>query len=186
MEDIEFLLDHSKEQMDKAISHAIQSLAKIRAGKATPSMVEGVMIDYYGNATPLTQVASITSPDARTISIKPWEKSVISDIERAIINSDLGLNPQSDGELVRINIPPLTEERRLALVKQAKSEAENGKISIRNIRKDTNDSLRKLLKDNVSEDLVKDAEAEVQILTDQHVRKIDELFAVKEKDIMTI
>ncbi|MFT6939000.1 MAG: ribosome recycling factor, partial [Cyclobacteriaceae bacterium] len=107
MEDIEFLLDHSKEQMDKAISHAIQSLAKIRAGKATPSMVEGVMIDYYGNATPLTQVASITSPDARTISIKPWEKSVISDIERAIINSDLGLNPQSDGELVRINIPPL-------------------------------------------------------------------------------
>ncbi|MFT5955857.1 MAG: ribosome recycling factor, partial [Cyclobacteriaceae bacterium] len=163
MEDIEFLLDHSKEQMDKAISHAIQSLAKIRAGKATPSMVEGVMIDYYGNATPLTQVASITSPDARTISIKPWEKSVISDIERAIINSDLGLNPQSDGELVRINIPPLTEERRLALVKQAKSEAENGKISIRNIRKDTNDSLRKLLKDNVSEDLVKDAEAEVQI-----------------------
>jgi ribosome recycling factor len=186
MEDIEFLLDHSKEQMDKAISHTIQSLAKIRAGKATPSMVEGVMIDYYGNATPLTQVASITSPDARTISIKPWEKSVISDIERAIINSDLGLNPQSDGELVRINIPPLTEERRIALVKQAKSEVENGKISIRNIRKDTNDSLRKLLKDNVSEDLVKDAEAEVQVLTDQHVRKIDELFAVKEKDIMTI
>jgi ribosome recycling factor len=186
MEDIEFYLDHAKEQMDKTVAHTAQELAKIRAGKAMPALVEGLMVDYYGAPTPLNQVASVTAPDARTIAIKPWEKSTIPDIERSIINSDLGLNPQNDGELVRINIPPLTEERRIMLVKQAKNEAENGKVSIRNIRKDTNDSLKKLLKEHVSEDLIKDAEGEVQVLTDKHTQKIDDLLETKEKDIMTI
>ena len=186
MDDIDFYLDHAKEQMDKTVSHTAQEMAKIRAGKAMPNMLDGIMVDYYGAPTPLNQVASVTSPDARTLAIKPWEKSMISHIERAIINSDLGLNPQSDGEMVRINIPPLTEERRVNLVKQAKNEAENGKIAIRNIRKDTNESLRKLLKESVSEDLVKDAEGKVQVLTDKHIKKIDEVLETKEKDIMTI
>ena len=179
-------MDHAKEQMDKTVTHTAHEMAKIRAGKAMPNMLDGIMVEYYGAPTPLNQVASVTSPDARTLAIKPWEKSTISQIERAIINSDLGLNPQSDGEMVRINIPPLTEERRVNLVKQAKAEAEHGKVSIRNIRKDTNESLRKLLKESVSEDLVKDAEGQVQVLTDNHIKKIDEVLEAKEKDIMTI
>lgn len=186
MEDIDFYLQHAEEQMDKTVQHTAQELSKIRAGKAMPNMLDGLMVDYYGSPTPINQVASITAPDARTIAVKPWEKSVIPQIEKAIINSDLGLNPQNDGEMVRINIPPLTEERRVQLVKHAKNESENGKISIRNIRKDTNDSLKKLLKENVSEDLVKDAEGEVQKITDQHIKKIDDILATKEKDIMTI
>lgn len=172
--------------MDKTVEHTSQELSKIRAGKAMPSMLDGLMVDYYGAPTPINQVASITAPDARTIAVKPWEKNVIPDIEKAIINSDLGLNPQNDGEMVRINIPPLTEERRIQLVKAAKLEAENGKISLRNIRKDTNDSLKKLLKENVSEDLVKDAEGEVQKITDNHTKRIDEILSRKEEDIMTI
>jgi ribosome recycling factor len=131
-------------------------------------------------------VASITTPDARTLIIKPWEKAMIGEIEKAIVNSDLGLNPQNDGEIVRINIPALTEERRIILVKQAKAAAENGKVSIRNIRKDTNEQLKKLLKEGASEDLIKDAEANVQKHTDEHVKKIDGIFEVKEKDIMTL
>lgn len=186
MEEIEMFLDEAKELMDKSVSHCQHELSKIRAGKAMPNMLDGLMVEYYGTPTPIAQVASITTPDARTLSIKPWEKKVISDIERAIINSDLGLNPQSDGEQIRINIPPLTEDRRKDLVKQVKAEGENGKVSIRNIRKDTNDSLKKLLKDGASEDAVKDAEAEVQKITDSHVVKIDELVVDKEKDIMTI
>ena len=186
MEDIEFYLEHAKEAMDKAVNHTAQELAKIRAGKAMPSLVEGLYVEYYGNPTPMNQVASVTSPDPRTIAIKPWEKSTIQEIERAIINSDLGLNPQNDGELVRINIPPLTEERRITLVQQAKNEAEHGRVSVRNIRKDTNDHLKKLVKEHVSEDLVKDAETEVQNLTDEHTKRIDELLAAKEEDIMTI
>lgn len=186
MEEIELYLEHAKEAMDKAVAHTAQELGKIRAGKAMPSLVEGLLVEYYGNPTPMNQVASVTSPDARTIAIKPWEKSTIPEIERSIINSDLGLNPQNDGELVRINIPPLTEERRVTLVKQAKNEAEHGRVSVRNIRKDTNDHLKKLLKEHVSEDLVKDAEDEVQTLTDDHTKKIDDLLASKEEDIMTI
>jgi len=186
MEEIEMLLAEAKEMMDKSIVHTQQELSKIRAGKAMPSMLDGVMVNYYGNPTPVNQVASVNTPDARTLSIKPWEKAMIAEIEKAIINSDLGLNPQNDGEQVRINIPPLTEERRTTLVKQVKSEAEHGKVSIRNIRKDTNDSVRKLLKDGVSEDAVKSAEEKVQKLTDSHVAKIDELVSAKEKDIMTI
>ncbi|MCV9387696.1 ribosome recycling factor [Reichenbachiella ulvae] len=186
MEEIEMFLEEAKELMDKSVTHCHQELTKIRAGKAMPNMLDGLMVDYYGSPTPINQVASITTPDARTLSVKPWEKNMIGEIERAIINSDLGLNPQNDGEQVRINIPPLTEERRKDLVKQVKAEGENGKVSIRNVRKDTNDSLKKLLKDGVSEDAVKDAEAEVQKLTDSHVVKIDQLISDKEEDIMTI
>ncbi len=183
-EEIQLYLDTAKEMMDSAVNHTQVAFSKIRAGKAMPSMLDGIEVAYYGNMTPLNQVAGVTTPDARTISVKPWEKSMIQEIEKSIINSNLGLNPQNDGEQIRINIPPLTEERRLQLMKQVKSEAENGKISIRNARKDTNDSLKKM--DGVSEDLVKDAENEVQKLTDQFTTKIDELVDLKEKDIMTV
>ena len=186
MEELEFYLDHAKETMDKTVSHTSAELGKIRAGKASPSMLDGLMVDYYGTATPVNQVAAVNTPDARSIIIKPWEKTMIGEIEKAIINSDLGLNPQNDGELIRINVPPLTEERRKSLVKQAKAEAENGKISIRNIRKETNDALKKLLKDGASEDMVKSAEDDVQKITNAHVAKIDEILATKEVDIMTI
>ena len=186
MEDIEFLLESANEMMDNAVQHARVALGKIRAGKAMPAMLEGVQVEYYGHMTPMSQVASVTTPDARTISIKPWEKTLIPDIEKAIMNSDLGLNPQNDGELIRINIPALTEERREILVRQAKQEIENGKISIRNARKDTNDALRKLEGDGISEDQVKDAEGEVQKLTDKHSSELDTMIIAKEKDIMTL
>ena len=185
-EEIEMFLDEAKELMDKSVVHAQHELGKIRAGKAMPNMLDGLMVEYYGNPTPINQVATINTPDARTISVKPWEKSTIADIEKAIINSDLGFNPQNDGEQIRINIPPLTEERRANLVKQVKAEGEHGKVSVRNVRKDTNDSLKKLLKEGFSEDAVKDAEDEVQKLTDSHTAKIDELVEAKEKDLMTI
>ena len=172
--------------MGKSLARLSQELTKIRAGKAMPNMLDALNVDYYGNSTPVHQVASITTPDARTLIIKPWEKAMIGEIEKAIVNSDLGLNPQNDGEIVRINIPALTEERRIILVKQAKAAAENGKVSIRNIRKDTNEQLKKLLKEGASEDLIKDAEANVQKHTDEHVKKIDGIFEVKEKDIMTL
>ena len=184
MEEIEIYLETAEEMMQKSIDHTKAEFAKIRAGKAMPSMVDGINVEYYGSMTPLNQVAGVTTPDARTISIKPWEKSMLQEIERAIINSDLGFNPQSDGEQIRINIPPLTEERRLQLMKQVKSEAENGKVSIRNARKETNDSLKKL--DGVSEDLIKDAEDSVQKLTDKYSAQVDGLVDAKEKDIMTV
>jgi ribosome recycling factor len=168
------------------VEHTSASLAKIRAGKAMPNMLDGLSVVYYGNPTPIQQVASVTTPDARTLIIKPWEKGIIGEIEKAIINSDLGLNPQNDGDIVRLNIPPLTGERRLNLVKQSKMEIENGKISLRNVRKDTNDALRKLLKDGASEDMVKDAEAEVQKMTDKFSARLDELFVIKEKEILTV
>lgn len=186
MEEVDFFLEHAVETMGKSLARLSQELTKIRAGKAMPNMLDALNVDYYGNSTPVHQVASITTPDARTLIIKPWEKAMIGEIEKAIINSDLGLNPQNDGEIVRINIPALTEERRIILVKQAKAAAENGKVSIRNIRKDTNEQLKKLLKDGASEDLIKDAEAKVQKHTDEHVKKIDGVFEVKEKDIMTL
>lgn len=186
MEEIELYLSEAKEQMEKAVIHTGNELIKIRAGKAMPNMLDGILVTYYGNPTPIQQVASINTPDARTITIKPWEKSTISEIEKAIINSDLGLNPQNDGELIRLSIPPLTEERRKNLVKQAKNDAENGKISIRNVRKEINNSLKALLKEGASEDEIKRAEDKVQTLTDQHIAKIDELLAKKESEIMTI
>jgi ribosome recycling factor len=186
MVEVDFFLEHAVETMGKSLARLSQELTKIRAGKAMPNMLDALNVDYYGNSTPVHQVASITTPDARTLIIKPWEKAMIGEIEKAIINSDLGLNPQNDGEIVRINIPALTEERRMILVKQAKAAAENGKVSIRNIRKDTNEQLKKLLKEGASEDLIKDAEAKVQKHTDEHVKKIDGIFEVKEKDIMTL
>ncbi|MDF9795528.1 ribosome recycling factor [Catalinimonas alkaloidigena] len=185
-EEIQMYLDEAEENMKKAVEHVIGEFKKIRAGKAQPNMLDGLMVEYYGNNTPINQVASITTPDARTVMIKPWEKKMVNEIERAIINSDLGLNPQNDGEVVRLNIPPLTEERRKNLVKQAKNEAENGKVSVRNIRKDANDSIKKLLKDGTSEDDVKEGEDNVQELTDKYSNKIDSLFEEKDKEIMTV
>ncbi|GJM27541.1 MAG: ribosome-recycling factor [Cyclobacteriaceae bacterium] len=186
MEDIEFYIEHAEESMEKSLQHTAGTIAKIRAGKAMPSMLDGIMVEYYGNPTPINQVASVNSQDARTLVIKPWEKTIVSDIERSIINSDLGLNPQNDGELIRINIPVLTEERRVDLVKQARNEAEHGRVSIRNIRKDANDNLKKLIKEHVSEDDVRHAEDQVQKLTDQYISKIEEVLKKKEEDIMTV
>lgn len=186
MEEIQLYLDEAKEMMQKAVDHTAAELVKIRAGKAMPNLLDGIMVTYYGAATPLQQVASVTTPDARTLAIKPWERTLISEIERSIINSDLGLAPQNNGEVIILTIPPLTEERRKLLVKQAKQETENGKISIRTIRKDTNESLRKLQKDGAPEDEVKRAEDTVQKLTDKFSAKIDELLAKKEAEIMTI
>jgi len=186
MEEIDLILEEAKEQMERAIKHTKSELQKIRAGKASPNMLDGLMVMYYGNPTPINQVASVSTPDARSIIIKPFEKGSIPEIEKAIINSDLGFNPQNDGDIVRISIPPLTEERRIALSKQAKNEAEEGKISIRNSRKEANDELKKLLKESVSEDDVKDGEDSVQKLTDTYVKRIDEILEHKEKEIMTV
>ncbi len=186
MEEVDLYLDEAKDLMEKALHHVHTSFGKIRAGKAMPSMLDGLMVDYYGNLTPINQVASINTPDAKTIMIKPWEKTIIPDIEKAIINSDLGLNPQNDGELIRLNIPPLSEERRQQLVKQAHHEAEMGKVSLRNIRKSTNDHLKELLKEHISEDDVKNGEERVQKLTDEYSTKIDELLGKKERDVLTV
>lgn len=186
MEDLEFYLEEAKDHMEKSLHHVSHALAKIRAGRAMPSMLDGLMVEYYGNPTPLNQVASINTPDAKTLAIKPWEKTILSEIEKVIINSDLGLNPQNDGEIIRLNIPPLTEERRKDLVRQSKHEAEHGRVSVRNVRKDTNDQLKKLLKEHVSEDAVKKAEDAVQELTNEYVNKIDEILAKKEDEIMTV
>jgi ribosome recycling factor len=185
-EEIQMYLDEAEDNMKKAVSHVVEEFKKIRAGKAHPNMLDGLMVEYYGNNTPINQVASITTPDARTVMIKPWEKKMLGEIEKAIMNSDLGLNPQNDGEVVRLNIPPLTEDRRKQLVKQAKNEAENGKISVRNVRKDANDSIRKLTKEGVSEDLVKDGEDSVQELTNKYTGRIDSMLEEKEKEIMTV
>jgi len=186
MEDLEFYLEEAKDHMEKSLTHLSHMLAKIRAGRAMPSMLDGLMIEYYGNPTPINQVASVNTPDAKTLAIKPWEKTILSEIERTIINSDLGLNPQNDGEIIRLNIPPLTEERRKDLVKQSRHEAEHGRVSIRNVRKEANDHLKQLLKDHVAEDAVKKAELRVQELTDEYIKKIDELVSKKEEEIMHV
>jgi ribosome recycling factor len=172
--------------MEKAIDHCESELQKIRAGKANPSMLDDVMVEYYGTPTPLSQVGSVNTPDARTIVVQPWEKSLLGAIEKAIMEANLGVNPQNDGVIIRINVPPLTEERRRDLVKKAKSEAETGKIAIRNIRKDANEKIRKLKSEGVSEDEMKTGEGEVQKLTDSFIIKVDQLSEVKEKDIMTV
>ncbi len=186
MEEIELFLDEAKELMQKAVDHTAAELVKIRAGKAMPNLLDGIMVPYYGAPTPLNQVSSVTTPDARTLAIKPFERNLISEIEKAIINSDLGLAPQNNGEIIILTIPALTEERRVQLVKQAKSECETGKISIRSVRKDTNESLRKLQKEGVSEDAIKRAEEQVQKFTDNYSAKIDELLVKKEADIMKV
>lgn len=185
-EEINFYLSEAEESMQKSVQHTSVELTKIRAGKASPAMVEGLKVDYYGTPTPVSQVANVSAPDARTLMIKPWEKNMISEIGKAIKNSDLGLNPMQEADGIRLNIPALTEERRRELVKQAKNETESGKIRVRNIRKDVNESLRKLQKEGTSEDAVKDAEAKVQKLTDAYIVKLDELLSKKEAEIMTI
>ncbi len=185
-EEVQMYLDDTQEKMEAAVDHLEKELVKIRAGKANPSMLNGVMVDYYGNMTPLAQVANLSVPDPRTIAIQPWEKPMIVHIEKAIMNSNLGLNPDNNGEIIRLHIPPLTEERRNDLAKQAKAECEHAKISIRNARRDTNVELKKLVKEGLSEDIEKDAEAVVQKLTDKYSKKIDDLLVEKEKDIMTI
>ncbi len=186
MEEIELFLDEAKELMQKAVDHTSAELLKIRAGKAMPTMLDGIMVQYYGSPTPLNQVSSVTTPDARTLAIKPFERKTISDIEKAIINSDLGLSPQNNGEIIILTIPMLTEERRITLVKQSKNECENGKISIRTVRKDIMDSLKKLQKDGAAEDDIKRAEDVVQKYTDQYSTKIDEILVKKEIDIMKV
>ncbi|MGW8122868.1 ribosome recycling factor [Roseivirga echinicomitans] len=186
MEELELYLDTAKEMMEKAIIHTKQELAKIRAGKAMPSMLDVIKVDYYGSLTPLNQIAAVNSPDARTLFVKPWEKSMTSAIEKAIMNSDLGLNPQNDGEQIIINIPQLTEERRRDLVRQSKAVTEDGKISVRSTRKETNDELKKLQKDGLSEDIVKSGEDRVQELTNAFNKKLDDLLIQKEQEIMTV
>ncbi|NCD70337.1 ribosome recycling factor [Mucilaginibacter agri] len=179
-------LNDAKASMDKAVDHTDNELSKIRAGKASPGMLDGIMVDYYGTPTPLTQIGNVNTPDARTIIVQPWEKSLLNAIEKAIKEADLGINPQNDGVVIRLNVPPLTEERRKDLVKKVKAEAENGKIAVRNIRKDTNAKIQKLKSEGVSEDEIKTGEGEVQKLTDAYIVKVDKLSEAKEKDIMTV
>lgn len=184
MEEIELYLDEAQEQMGKSLTHVSSELLKIRAGKANPNMLDGIQVSYYGAMSPLNQVASVTAPEARTLFIKPWEKSLIQEIERAIMIANLGLTPQNDGQQVIINIPMLTEERRKQLVRQASQECEQGKVSVRSIRKDTNEHLKKIK--GVSEDDVKNAEETVQKLTNEFIEKIDALMKKKEAEIMTV
>ena len=184
MDEVELILEEAIEGMDKAIAHLKKQLSNIRAGKASPSMLGSVMVEYYGSQTPLNQVANVNTPDARTLSIQPFEKSLISEIEKGILQANLGFNPMNNGESVIINVPPLTEERRKQLVKQTKAEGEDAKVGVRNDRKQAMQELKKL--DDISEDQLKDAEGEVQELTDKYIVKVDEILAVKEKEIMTV
>ncbi|WP_439553663.1 ribosome recycling factor [Flavobacterium macrobrachii] len=186
MEEIEFILDSTKESMNGSIAHLEKEFLNIRAGKATPQMLGGVFVDYYGSQTPLSQVANVNVPDARTITVTPWEKSMLHPIEKAIMIANLGFNPMNNGDNIIISVPPLTEERRRDLVKQAKAEAEDAKIGIRNARKDANTDIKKLEKDGTSEDVCKKAEEDVQKLTDAYIKKIDEHLVIKEAEIMKV
>ncbi|WNH08916.1 ribosome recycling factor [Thalassobellus suaedae] len=183
-EDIQFILDSTKEAMDNAIKHLEKQLTNIRAGKASPAMLGSVMVDYYGSQTPLSQVANVNTPDGRTITVQPWEKNMLQEIERGIAYANLGFNPMNNGDTIIINVPPLTEERRRDLAKQAKAETEDAKISIRTARKDANNDIKK--NEDVSEDLKKNAEIDVQQMTDKYVKKVDDIFDIKEKEIMTV
>ena len=183
MENNQEIIENAELNMMSSINHLETELAKIRAGKANPIMLKGVSVEYYGNMTPLNQVASISTPNAQTISIQPWEKDLLEEIEKSIINSNLGLNPVNNGESLLINIPPLTEERRLELTKLAKSESESAKVSIRNTRKDANNKIKGL---DISDDLKSNLEIDSQELTDKYIKKVDEMFTLKEKDILTL
>ena len=183
MENNQEIIDNAELNMMSSINHLETELAKIRAGKANPIMLKGISVEYYGNMTPLNQVASISTPNAQTISIQPWEKDLLEEIEKSIINSNLGLNPVNNGESLLINIPPLTEERRMELTKLAKSETESAKVSIRNTRKDANNKIKGL---EISDDLKSNLEIDSQELTDKYIKKVDEMFALKEKDILTL
>lgn len=173
-------------KMQTTVEFLEESLARIRAGKANPKILDGIKLDYYGTLTPLSGVASITTPDAKTIIIQPWEKQMLREVEKAIMDSDVGITPENNGEIIRLGIPPLTEERRKSLVKQSKGEAEEAKISIRNARRDAIDVIKKSVKDGTPEDVAKDAENNIQKIHDKYIKKIDELFAAKEKEIMTV
>jgi ribosome recycling factor len=186
IEELSMIYDDFKDANQKSLNHLENELIKIRAGKASPAMLNSVMIEYYGSMTPLQQVANVNTMDARTIIVQPWEKPLLNDIAKGIINANLGLNPQNNGEQLIIAVPPLTEERRRDLVKRAKIEAENAKIGIRNNRKDAIDMIKDLKTEGLSEDLSKDAEEEVQKITNAYIKKVDELLELKEKDIMTV
>lgn len=179
-------LDPAEEKMELAVAYLDEALAHIRAGKANPKILDAVRVSYYGSNVPVSNVANVAVPDARTITITPWEKAMFKEIEKAIINSELGIMPENNGEVIRLSIPPLTEERRKSLVKQSKAEAENAKVSVRNARRDAIDGLKKAIKQGMSEDVEKDAEATAQKLHDKYLKKIDDLFAAKEKEILTV
>ena len=179
-------LNPAEEKMELAVAYLDESLAHIRAGKANPKILDGIRVEYYGSAMPISQVANVSVPDARTITITPWEKAMFKEIEKAIINSELGITPENNGEVIRLSIPPLTEERRKALVKQSKAEAETAKVSVRNGRRDAIEGLKKAVKQGMSEDVEKDAEVQAQKLHDRFLKKIDDLFAAKEKEILTV
>ncbi|MDH4474484.1 MAG: ribosome recycling factor [Bacteroidota bacterium] len=185
-EDLQLIYDELKSSNAKSIVHLENELLKIRAGKATPSMLHSVMVDYYGSPTPIQQVANINSMDARTLTVQAWEKNMLQEIAKGIINSNLGLNPQNNGEQLIIQIPPLTEERRRDLVKKARAESEHAKVGIRNNRKDGIDMVKDLKAEGLSEDMTKDAENEIQNITNSFIKKVDDLVDAKEKDIMTI
>jgi ribosome recycling factor len=172
--------------MKKAITHLESELTKIRAGKATATMLDGIMVDYYGSPTPINQVANITTPDARTISLQPWEKTMMAPIEKAILASNIGLTPQNDGTLIRLFLPPMTEERRKELVKRTLAEGETAKIAVRNIRREGIEQIKKLQKDGLSEDIAKGGEDQVQASTDKHIALVDQVCKDKEKEIMTV
>ncbi len=180
------ILNEAEESMQAAVLFLDDALAHIRAGKASARILDAIRIDYYGTMSPLANVATITTPDARTIAIQPWEKKLIGEIERAIINSNIGLAPSNNGEVIRLILPPLTEERRQQLAKQCKGEAENAKVSVRNARRDAIELLKKQVKEGMPEDVEKDAEADAQKLHDKYIRQMDELYAKKEKEIMTV
>jgi len=185
-EEVQFVIDEAKEKMSKAIDHLENELATLRAGKASPRMLDTVVVEYYGSPTPLNQVANIGTPDAKTIAIQPWEKTMVEPIERAILNANLGFTPMNNGEMIRINIPALTEERRKALAKQVNNEAESARVSIRSARRDANEEIKKLEKEGLSEDDAKKAEDEIQKLTDTHSEKVEKVVKAKEEEIMTI
>lgn len=185
-EDLLMILDGAESSMKKAVAHLEAELLKIRAGKATPQMLDGIMVEYYGSPTPLNQVANVSAVDARTITIQPWEKNMLQPIERSIINSKLGINPQNDGVMIRMFLPPLTEERRRELVKRCNGEGEQAKVAVRNIRRDAIEGIKKLQKDGLSEDAAKDAEKEAQEITDRFIALVEKHLAAKEKEIMAV
>lgn len=179
-------LEPAEEKMELAVAYLDEALAHIRAGKANPKIIDGIRVDYYGSNVPISQVANVSVPDARTIAITPWEKQMFREIEKAIINSDLGITPENNGEVIRLSIPPLTEERRKQLVKQSKAEAEQAKVSVRNARREAIDGLKKAVKQGMPEDTEKEAEGQAQKLHDKYLKKIDEVLAAKEKEILTV
>lgn len=184
--DLKDISSKAEKKMESTIEFLEEALAHIRAGKANPRILDGIKLDYYGSLTPLSGVASISTPDARTIVIQPWEKQMLRDVEKAIMDSDVGITPDNNGEVIRLNIPPLTAERRVQLVKQSKQEAEEAKISIRNARRDAIDAIKKSVKDGIPEDVAKDAENNMQKLHDKYIKQVDDVFAAKEKEIMTV